>query len=123
MPTIWTEGPLSSKSSVSNAPSSKHLILGHSTSAPVLPFEQCTQALDSSWWRPGPGIHSEAKLLILVSSTAVSKPVLFLLAHPKKPEGVLHLLQQLAGIGGDRIHPCTPEQGEEPGLVHYKQVH
>ena len=26
-----------------------------------------------------------------------------------KPDRVTHLLQQLAVIGGDRIHPCTPE--------------
>lgn len=81
MPTIWTEGPLSSKSSVSNAPSSKLLIQGHSTSAPVLSIDQCTQVLDSSWWGPGPSIHAEVILLILVSSTAVSKPVLLLPAH------------------------------------------
>lgn len=40
----------------------------------------------------------------------------------KQPDGVFHLLQHLAGVGGDRAHPRAPQHGEEPGLVHHIQV-
>lgn len=40
----------------------------------------------------------------------------------KQPDRPFHLLQHLAGIGGDRAHPRAPQHGEEPGLVHHVQV-
>lgn len=40
----------------------------------------------------------------------------------EQPDRPFHLLQHLAGIGGDRAHPRAPQHGEEPGLVHHVQV-
>lgn len=44
------------------------------------------------------------------------------LAH-HDPEGVFHVFQEVAGVGGNRTGPHTPHQREQPGLVNHPQVH
>lgn len=73
MPTICAEDPHSSKPSVGKVyPTPSPL-----SRSPFLAVSQSRQASDCGWWGGGLGlgIHSIMKLLILVSSTAVSKPV------------------------------------------------
>lgn len=39
------------------------------------------------------------------------------------PVGLLHVLQEVAGVGGDRTDPHTPHEREEPALINHPQVH
>lgn len=40
-----------------------------------------------------------------------------------EPDGVRHLSEDLRGIRGNRSHPTTPEDGVEPGLIHWVDCH
>lgn len=39
------------------------------------------------------------------------------------PVRLLHVLQEVAGVGGDRAGPCTPQQREQPALIDSPKVH
>lgn len=40
-----------------------------------------------------------------------------------EPDGVRHLSEDLGGIRGHRRHPATPQNGVEPGLIHWVDSH
>lgn len=39
------------------------------------------------------------------------------------PVRLLHVLQEVAGVGGDRAGPCAPQQREQPALIDSPKVH
>ena len=43
-------------------------------------------------------------------------------AH-QSPVRLGHVLEAVAGVGGDGADPRAPQQGEEPALVNHPEVH